>query len=49
MPDVTWPWVSRKEYRRVVEALKLAIIIIDSKPLPVEQVERIERVKRSVP
>lgn len=49
------PLVTRREYQRVVDALKLAIIIIDSKPLPgnvrgcLEYVERFERVKRSVP
>lgn len=48
MPQVAWPWVSRREYRRVVEALKLAIIVIDSMP-PAENVERVVRVKASVP
>ena len=54
MPKLELPWVSRKEYNRVVEALKLAIIVIDSRPLPgnvrgcLEYVERTERVKRSV-
>lgn len=41
------PLVSRREYQRVVDALKLAIVVIDSQPAG-EQAERIVRVKQSL-
>ena len=46
MPKLVWPWVSRRKYNHVVAALKLAIVIIDSKPANPEQAERIVRVKQ---
>lgn len=38
------PWVRRSEYEAVLDALKLAIIYIDTLPIDPEQVSRRQRI-----